>query len=142
MGVDLSPAMRGDRPPPHLVGYSHSSLLADGMVEETHRSLVRQFPRRDPLTMWVAMRDGDLVYKLSDDDGAGIAPHVYDWTADPVEAHDLYDPANPEHAAAFARLQEYRVQLIDGYRYAEAAANGTLPTERQREILRSLGYIQ
>jgi arylsulfatase A-like enzyme len=142
MGVDLSPALRGEVPPPHLVAYSHSSLLPDGWDAHTHRAALDRFRNRDPAQMWVAVRDGDLVYKLSADDGAGFAPHVYDWATDPGEAKDLYDASDPQQAAVFKSLKEYKAHLVEGYRYWEALGTGVIPTERQREIMRSLGYIQ
>lgn len=140
-GVDLSPALRGETAMPHLLAFSHSSLLPDFMTREKHAAILQHFPRRDPDLMWVAVRDGDRVYKLTDPNGTGFALHVYDWRTDPEERHDLYDPADPAHAAMLKRLGAYKGELVEAYSYWQAVAEGRVPSERQRELLRSLGYI-
>jgi arylsulfatase A-like enzyme len=142
-GTDLSAAVRGEAPMPPLLAFSHSSLLPDGMTKDKHTAILKRFPRRDPALMWVAVRDGDLVYKLTSDSGTGndFALHVYDWAADPGERNDLYDPVNPTHAAMLKRLGAYKGELTEAWSYWQAVAGGRVPSERQRELMRSLGYI-
>jgi len=80
------------------------------------------------------------MYKLTSNDAVNFQPHVYDWEADPAEKRDLYDPQNAHHAAMVNSLSSYKAALLEGYR--RVAGNQALTTERQQEILRSLGYIQ
>ena len=41
-----------------------------------------------------------------------------------------------------AGLEAYKQRLVAAYDKSKAAPEQSLPTEREREILRSLGYIQ
>jgi arylsulfatase A-like enzyme len=141
MGVDLSSAIRGRSPAPELVAFVHSSLLPMGF-NTVLPSIGKPFPRRDPQVVWVGARAGASMFKLTSNDGATFAPHVYDWNVDPEEQHDLYDPHDERQAAMVRRLAEYKESLVEGYGYWRALAEGHVPTERQKEMLRNLGYIQ
>jgi arylsulfatase A-like enzyme len=137
-GVDLSPALRGKTAAPRLLAFSHTSLIPPTMKKIT--ALATRFPDGDARAMWVAVRDGDLVVKLTSDDGILFHPRAYDWHADPAERVDLYDPANEAHAHAVQQLSKYKTALIDSYSEWRAHKAGRLPTRQQEELLRSLGY--
>lgn len=142
IGAELAPVLAARRPPPRLLAFSHSALLPPGFNYERYSALTTPFPRPDPAVMWVAVRDGNRVYKFSSPDGESFAPHVYDWESDPTERADLYDPSDPEQAQLLKRLAEYKGELIEGYGAWRAVTEGRVPSERQQELLRSLGYIK
>ncbi len=140
MGVDLTPALRGRAPAPALLAFTHTAFVPVFQNTTAYPFLGSHFPMGDPNSMWVAVRDGPLMYKLTSNDAVTFQPHVYDWESDPEETRDLYDPQNAHHAAMVDSLSSYKTALLDGYR--RVAGKQGLPTERQQEILRSLGYIQ
>ncbi len=140
MGVDLAPALTGKAPPPTLLAFSHTSLAAPAEFNRLFPITTIPFIRQDPGSMWVAVREGDLVYKLTSEDGSHFQPHVYNWESDPGETTDLYDPQDAQHAAMVKRLAQYKAALVEGYLHSKAVADGRVPSERQEEILRSLGY--
>lgn len=142
MGVDLSEAILGAKPPPELQAYSHTSLLSDSLLHGLFEVISRPFPRRDPNVMWVSVRDRDFAYKLTSPDGSNFRPHVYDWRHDPAERRDLYNQTDAKQAAVVRQLAEYKTHLVEAYSYWQAAEEGRLPSEREKELLRSLGYIQ
>lgn len=142
MGVDLAAAIAGSIPPPPLIAYSHTSLLPRLLSWTKFPPLKGPFPRNDPSEIWAAARDVDHMYKLTSHDGIQFVPHVYDWETDSEEARDLYDSGNEKHQDMVRRLAQYKSALREGYSHWRAVTEGRIPTEREDEILRSLGYIQ
>jgi hypothetical protein len=142
MGVDLTPAILGPTPPPTLIAYSHTALMPRAVALAHYPSMAKRFPRNDASEMWVGARDGNVMYKITSEDGVIFVPHVYDWEKDPTERNDLYDPTNEVHATMIRRLADYKAALREGFSYWSAAAEGHLPTEQEEQMLRSLGYIQ
>jgi arylsulfatase A-like enzyme len=138
MGEDLSAALRGAEDHPALVAFSHTALQPDSWREPPYASIARGPSRRDAEGMWVAARWDDLMVKLTAPVGTPLAPHAYDWAADPGERKDLYDATNPRHVALVAQLDEYRAALIAG----AARPGDELPIPWQQELLKSLGYIR
>jgi len=140
-GVDLAPALRGERPAPELLAFSHTSLVPDLVRAQMGgwEGFRRQHPTSGPEDMRVALRRGDRVYKLVPRGGGEPAAEVYDWGRDAGQTTNLRDRSSPEQRALFERLAQYRAGLIDAYaRFAER----DLPGERQLELLRSLGYVE
>jgi arylsulfatase A-like enzyme len=142
MGVDLSDAVRGKVEPPQLRAFSHTSMLSDSLMHGLFATISKPFPSRDPATMWVSVRDGDRAYKLTSNDGSTFLPHVYDWKIDAAERRDLYDANDAAQAEVVKQLAEYKEHLVEGWSYWQAAGEGRLPSEREKELLRSLGYLQ
>lgn len=143
-GENLSSAMRAKKPG-ELLAFSHTALIPD-LIRETLNprfpSLSTPFPREDPALMWVQVRRRDLVYKITNRDGKSFRAEVYDWQNDPSERHNLYDPDDRSQRDMFRQLEAYKQRLIEAYGRLKAAGEGRLPTEREKEILRSLGYIE
>ena len=141
MGVDLSPALRGNASPPALLAFSHTSMLPDSLQTGFSPILSSRFPDRNPDTMWVGVRGGDLLYELTSDDGRQFDAHVFDLVRDPTERNDLYDPQNDEQREMIRQLARYRTELAEAYR-TKHGGEGQVPSDREKELLRSLGYIE
>lgn len=139
MGADLSAAVRGSEDHAALIAFNHTALQPDSWQEPPFASIARGPSRRDPEGMWIAAHDGDLVVKLTGAVGTPLRLHAYDWAADPGEKKDLYDGTDAHHAALAKRLDDYRGALLAG---VGAGDTGDMPTRRQQELLRSLGYVQ
>lgn len=147
VGVDLSPALRGEAPWPELLAFSHTALVAEPMIESSEKwELFRQIvPRVDPELMWAAVRDGDLMtelrpaFEVLDGAGAtGLVPSLADLAEDPAKRRNLFDPTDPEARRRLAELRAYREELIRAFRARSASE---LDLGRQEELLRSLGYV-
>jgi len=140
-GVDLAPALRGERPPPELLAFSHTALVPDLVMAQlgAWEGFRRHHPQASPERIWVSVRRGDAIYKLIPRDGGEPMPEVYDGSRDPGEARNLYDPADSAQRDMLARLSEYRSILVAAH--GREAAGRDLPPERQLELLRSLGYV-
>lgn len=150
-GVDLGPALLGQRRPPGLDAFSHTPLLgtlvrermADRSQWNHWTQLRKQYPRRDPTLMWVAVQSGDSVYKLLPDATGGWRLRVFDTKTDPSETRDLYDADEATHAEMAARLRRYKAHLVARLRADEAVLEErSLPREAEAEALKALGYIQ
>jgi len=141
-GVDLAPALRGERPPPVLQAFSHTAIVPAVIL---HASLERGGTRVDALGrsgaegIWVTLRDGDRVYKLAHlgADGA-FERRVFDLEADPTEARNLYDPKDADQARAFEALERRRKDLVRAY-YQAASPR---PEPHSHDLLRRLGYVE
>jgi len=140
MGIDLAPVLRGNEPAPSLVALSHTSMLPDSLNSPFWELLYSRFPGRDPNTMWVSGRAGDLVYKLTSEDGTRFEAQVFDWEKDPAERNDLYDPEDEQQAELIRLLARYKTELAEAYGDHDASA-ARVPSERERELMRSLGYV-
>jgi arylsulfatase A-like enzyme len=140
-GENLAPVLRGRASPPELPAFSHTALLAPSLWEQMRKfaPFVARFPTNDPGTMWVAVRSGDRVVKLHHGDG-GFTPAIFDLASDPAEMRDLFDPENREHREAVARLQRYKADLVAAFETPRR--DGARPVGNERELLRSLGYVE
>lgn len=140
-GVDLAPALRGEAPPPELLAFSHSTTLSAEHLEafEGLGLVKRIFPRTDPELIWVRVRKGDLVVKEENPDGQGFVFRAFDQARDRAERHDLFDPADPEHAALREALVRYKARLVEGF---ERRDENSLSSEERLEHLRALGYAK
>jgi hypothetical protein len=98
--------------------------------------------RNTSYEMPVASRRGDLVYKLMSDDGTNFHAHVYNWETDPSESTDLYDPQDETQRAMLRQLDEYRNALGEGFARRQAVSGRHIPTDREQDQLRALGYIK
>ena len=141
MGVDLSTALRHEAGMPELVAFSHTGLLPGVAPEQLLPALAARFPHNDPSEMWVAARQGDLVYKLTSGDGSSFHPSVFDWRDGPG-ARDLYDPHDERQRAMLRQLRAYKRSLIRGYQRTSADQPRPPLTEQQQMQLRALGYIR
>ena len=140
-GVDLSRAVLGREPPPHLVAYSHTTTLIPSLAEESREwGRFRIFyPRTDPELMWVRARDGERVYQLRNLDGERFGFQVFDLARDPFELHDLAAAGDPAQSAMRAELERYKRRLVEGFARAGLAERaGANALER----LRGLGYAR
>lgn len=141
-GVDLAPVLRGEAPAPELWAYSHTTVLGPERTEpfKDLEVVTRFMPLPDaPQQMWVRIRRGDLVYKLRNLDGTRWGTQVFDLTEIPLETTDLFDPANPEHAAMSAELARYKEKLVAAW--PDSIATG-LPEEESLDKLKALGYAR
>ena len=141
-GRDLSRAMRGSEEAPELIAYSHTSLLKGVLWDQMQRSeLVRRLhPTQGPESMWVAARREDTLFELRRDlDGAWETVAI-DLRAGPG-GPDRFDPDDPIHAEMAAALAAYKAELVEDAALA-VAAELPIPEERNRSLLRLLGYIE
>jgi arylsulfatase A-like enzyme len=146
-GIDLSEAMRGRAAPPPLTAYMHTSVLVRSMAEQMSDPALREqygrvpllFPTEDVDLIWVSMRAGDVHYKLRRPDGKSWRMAAFDLATDPAEAVDIWDPVDPAHREARAKLRAYKARLVVSY---GDRPERLLPSAEEREGLRSLGYIQ
>jgi arylsulfatase A-like enzyme len=142
-GVDLAPVLFGRAPPPELLGFSHTAIVPGVLLQESHRRggtrLDALQPARDPELMWVSVRDGDRVYKLTAPGGV-FQPALYDLAADPRESRNLYDPTDPRQRAVIARLGQYKAGLVRRFREGERERT-SIPKADELDMLRQLGYV-
>ncbi len=143
-GVDLGPALRGNEPVPVLQAFSHTALVPEILLKRSRQRggtrLDALHSDRSPDRIWVSMRDGDRVYKLTRFGDAGFEPALYDLGRDPGESMNLYDPTDPRQRAAIEHLEAYRMRLVQAL--SESEARTPLPAGRERSLLRELGYIE
>jgi arylsulfatase A-like enzyme len=146
-GVDLSQSMVGNVPQPELLAYSHTSILARGVVErmlnekraQDWEDLKEFFPSEDPALMWASVRKGDWLYRLRGRAGEDWRVEAFDLARDPGQAEDLFDKSNDDHTAIARQLADYRMRLVRSY--AEMSDEMLLPGAEEVKALRSLGYI-
>jgi arylsulfatase A-like enzyme len=134
-GVDLSPALRGEAPPPALVAFSHTGLVPQALLQASRARggtrLDALHPDWDAEGVWVSLRDGDLVYKLARPGGRELERLVYDLSRDPTDA------AQRER---FEELERYRGALR---RRLDAGTSALqLPEPESLDRLRRLGYVE
>lgn len=138
-GVDLSPVLHGETPPPALTAFSHSALLPTvGGLDRAELTGV-PFAPSQPDEIGVALRRDDLLFKhRATGPGGPMIEEVFDLHRDPEERQNRFAADDPTHQAAMRELQAYRRELIAAY----GRLTGTLhiPSEREEEILRNLGY--
>ena len=141
-GVDLSGAMRTGKSLPSLLAFSHTSLLPGPVAEDSRRwvhfhSII---PRADPQIMWVSVRSGDMVYKWISMDAQHFGARVYDLKADPMERRDLHEQDPRRYQEMIRLLLLYKERLMRGFSREKEGSRRPSKT-RQRELLKSLGYV-
>jgi arylsulfatase A-like enzyme len=149
-GFDLSPVLAGRAPKPDLLAYSHTTIVPAAIHEKMYSNyegmwthLRRFYPRIDPDLMWVAVTEGDRMYKYRNMDGERWGFEMFDLSNDPTEAANLFDPKEPKHDLMAKRLKRYKADLVAAHqRFAEGTAARTLLKEEEAEALRRLGYIE
>jgi len=141
-GVDLSAALRGGDPPSGLRALSHTTVITNVRYRKTPGMTLRDghFPASDPRTIWVMIRDGDLAFKWRSTMGTAWKFEAFDWTNDPGETNDLFDPSNPDHVRMTEELALYKDLLVQAY--PGAAEEAGLSEEEMLEALRALGYVR
>jgi arylsulfatase A-like enzyme len=142
-GVDLSPALRGEAPPPELLAFSHTAVLQGAWVDgvRVFPQLNRLYPRPDAALVWVSIRQGDRVYKLQNRGDEVFEVAVFDLADDPDERHDLYDPEDTHHLEMREKLTSYKALLVEDWRKRSGRGEQILPQREQIELLKSIGYI-
>ena len=141
-GVDLAPVLRGERPPPDLIAFSHTGIVPPLVLKQMKgwEGFRRHHARSSVDRTWVALRHGDEVLKLAPWDGQPPTPEVYDWARDAGETKNRFDSSNPSHRCMQELLVRYRSLLIEERRRRVDPGDET--PERQVELLKSLGYIR
>jgi arylsulfatase A-like enzyme len=143
-GVDLRAALTGREPPPELRAFSHTAIVPAILLRDSRKRggtrLDALHPLHDADGLWVAVREGELVHKLTRGPDGSFRSSVFDLADDPTETTDLYDETNPEHRRVAADLAAYRDAL--SARYADAPEPGSISAERTLEMLRGLGYVE
>jgi len=142
-GVDLSPALRGEEPPPELLAFSHTAVLQGSWVEgaKVFGKLHRLYPRPDAALVWVAIREGDRIFKLQNRGDEDFEVSLFDLASDPEERHDLFDPGDAHHLEMSERLAAYKSLLVQDWKRRSGQGEQILPDEEQIELLKSIGYI-
>jgi arylsulfatase A-like enzyme len=142
-GVDLTPALRGETPPPELLAFSHTAVLQGSWVDgaQAFPQLNRLYPRPDPALIWVSIREGDRVYKLQNRGDEVFEVSVFDLAADPEERHDLFDPSDTQHLEMSQNLAAYKALLARDWQTRTEGGEQILPAQEQIELLKSIGYI-
>jgi len=162
-GTDLAPALLGRTPAPRLLGLSHSAVLSRAVVGNMNEpakaeewTLLRaRYPADEPRYIAVAIRDGDMVYRLErvaaaaeeSTDGERSAPgdwrvRAFDLAVDAGEASDVYDADRGDHREMAGRLARYKQRLEARFAEADAAPGRHLLPAREQQMLRELGYIR
>lgn len=140
-GEDLSPAVRGEAAPPHLVAFSHTTTLIPILLEESRgwSHFRRFFPSTDPELIWVRARDRDRTYHLRSIDGERWGLQVFDLAHDPFERTDLARADDVAQAEMRTTLERYKRRLVEGYARAGLEERAV---EDSLEALRGLGYAR
>lgn len=143
IGRNLAPVLLGRRELPRLEAFSHTALVPQALLDVSRARggtrLDALHPDRDPEGMWVSLRDGDMVFKLIRPSGGAFEPKAFDLASDPRETVDVFDPTDPGHVAAAARLRAYKRSLVEA---ARSSRSRPIVQERRMRLLRSLGYVE
>lgn len=141
-GVDLSPALRGERPPPELLAFSHTMIpnATQSASLLQYEGVRTWFPSFGPDQLWVRVESDDVTCKLQNLGDGHFGVTAYDSGKDPFEEHDLFDPQNSEHSQLAKDLEEYKSSLIEASARAPDA-HGT-PTEEDIRRMQGLGYVR
>ncbi len=140
-GEDLSAALLGREPIPHLLAFSSTALSP--YIEKYNLAT------RDPQTISVAVRNGSMVYKLmtgQPDKGIEGGALAFDLSRDPKERDNLFDPRDPDHRRMRDLLVQFKQLLVDAHQMSgvEQLADEFSAEEldEMRRTLRALGYMQ
>ena len=139
-GRDLARALRGKRPAPRLLAFSHNTTLGEQRIRRYERNgyeaVLSIMPAADPRHMRVQVRDLDMIWQGLPQADGGMRVEAYDLARDRSRQNDLFDAGQPEHAEMQRALEQYRGVLI---RCFDPEAD--LPPEEIRARLSGLGYI-
>ena len=145
-GIDLSDALRGDRQAPRLIAFSHTSILSHlHEREDVGEYRFNLFPKQDMNLTWVALRQGDTVWKHKNQGDGRFGFEAYDVSTDVAEEHDLFDAGVPHHQEMAEELRRYKASLVAAYsRWSEGSEGNRMGIEDAdaRERLKSLGYVK
>lgn len=142
-GVDLTPAIRGQVPPPDLVAFSHTTMSSPQVLNERWKypTLAEMHPENSPRSIWFALRRGDEFFELSRDRGADrLSPKLYSLDRDPEKLSNLFDEANQEHLDALHEILQYRTRLIESW--GSRTEETLIGDDDALKRLRILGYVQ
>jgi arylsulfatase A-like enzyme len=97
-GRNLSAAIRGQRPPPDLIAYSHTALMNDAFWGYLKQQPIMQLlhPTQGPESMWVGARRGDTLFRLLRETSGQWKHSALNLLEGP-ESADLFDPDLPSH---------------------------------------------
>ena len=141
-GLDLSPALRGERPPPELLAFSHTMIpnAAQSASLLQYEGVRTWFPSFGPDQLWVRVESDDVTCKLQNVGDGKFGFTAFDSEKDPFEEHDLFDAQNSEHAQLAKGLEEYKATLIEASTRAPEAH--AAPTEEDIRRMQGLGYVR
>lgn len=147
-GVDLSRAMLGLEAAPDLLGYSHTCVLCQLVIDQVKDwpLLYKMKPRVDVNLIWASIRKKDTVYKLRTLDATNWGTEVFDLENDPMETVNLYDSKLRKHEEMDKKLRAYKERLVRAYNNREHAKSDEsahpVSLKEQIDALKSLGYIK
>jgi hypothetical protein len=101
--------------------------------------LAALYAQEDAELIWVAVRDGDLFFKLRRPTGDHWQMAAFDLARDRGEQRDLFDPTDAWHAKTARDLEGYKASLVAAFRGRRDEA--AIEAKRATELLRSLGYL-
>ncbi len=109
-------------------------------AEATWRHRMERYPRPDIRFTEVALRHGNLVFKLRNLDSVNFEVEAFDRSSDPLETANLFDAGDPRHRKAAEALRVYKARLVAS---ASREASDLPPSRKKAEAeLRALGYIK
>ena len=148
-GYDFADAVRGQQLAPRLLAFSHTGMVMPNtdkryeLQESLGRYLARFYPAVDMEHTWVAVRDGDMVWKYRPRDNQTFEFQAFDVQADPGEANNIFDDQIPMHQEHAKKLPAYKEILVTAYReWLASPPAEQLGTEERLDRLRGLGYIK
>jgi len=142
-GASRARELREGRFDAERVALSHSAPLHTwpGLARRSETRLRKLYPDEDPRHIWVAARRGDWWTRWRSGE-EGFRFEAYDLASDPDATDDRFSPSLPPHRALRDRLEAYKEELVRTYVPSwEEARGGGVSEERQRQLLRSLGYV-
>jgi arylsulfatase A-like enzyme len=146
MGVDLSDIIKGPEDTPELLAYSHTAMIPPVSAENAIGGLRQElYPRTDMELTWVAVRDGDTVWKYKNQGDERFGFEAFNLRDDPAETNDLFDSENPRDQQMAERLVQYKDQLVRAHKQWTQRRNQDAESSQQKkalEKLRSLGYVK
>ena len=140
-GLDLAPVLHGRAAPPELLAFSHTSVVGEFSFDTfaNLRHVLRTYPRTDPGLCWVRVREGDLAVEQVNAGEETWRTQAFDLARDPLERHDLFDPADKRHTELAGALAAYKQRLVDAFARTQGSEQ---PTEEALARLRELGYAR
>lgn len=141
-GVDLSPALRGERPPPELLAYTHTSIPTQEQAATLlqYENVRKQFPTLRPEEMRVRVESDRMACELRYVPGGSPVFVAHDLAKDPYEEHDLFDPKDGEMSRLARALEKYKADLLESYEKTPGAKSSLSEEEIRR--MKSLGYVK
>ncbi len=140
-GTDLAPVLRGERPVPRQLGFSHTALWPRERIQQFGQFALAKalLPDTDPELLSVRVRDGDRVFKLRRLPDGSFRHEAYDLATDPGESVDSFDLHDDQHRRMADELASYKRRLVAGF---DPQGRNVLSEEETLEYLRSLGYVR